>query len=76
MGSVYLETQGFPQMEMPEWQHRRSTLGEDEYFVLGDNREIRVKTAVFADMGNVKLEDIEGKVWAVLSPSDHRGLVK
>ena len=37
------------------------TLGEDEYFVLGDNRN-QSEDSRFADMGNVKLEDIEGKV--------------
>ena len=74
-GSVYLETQGFPQMENAGMAAQEITLGEDEYFVLGDNRN-QSEDSRFADMGNVKLEDIEGKVWAVLSPSDHRGLVK
>ena len=69
------DTQGFPQMENAGMAAQEITLGEDEYFVLGDNRN-QSEDSRFADMGNVKLEDIEGKVWAVLSPSDHRGLVK
>ena len=51
------------------------TLGDDEYFVLGDNRNNSVDSR-FADVGTVKASYIEGKVWFVLSPSEHRGLVK
>ena len=80
-GSVYIngekleEHYGNEVMEEAGIAAEPVTLGVDEYFVLGDNRN-QSEDSRFADMGNVKLEDIEGKVWAVLSPSDHRGLVK
>ena len=43
--------------------------------MLGDNRNNSVDSR-FADVGTVKASYIEGKVWFVLSPSEHRGLVK
>ncbi len=38
------------------------TLEEDEYFVMGDNHAFS-EDSRYADIGNVKKEDIEGKVW-------------
>lgn len=38
------------------------TLGIEEYFVLGDNRN-NSEDSRYADVGLVKLEDIEGKAW-------------
>lgn len=40
-------------------------LGEDEYYVLGDNLDSS-KDSRFADVGNIKRSDIVGKVWFVL----------
>ena len=51
------------------------TLGDDEYFVLGDNRN-NSEDSRYADVGVVSSKNIEGKVWFVLSPSDHIGFVK
>lgn len=42
-------------------------LGEDEYFLLGDNRESS-EDSRFANIGNVKQEQIIGKVWLRLFP--------
>ncbi len=42
-------------------------LGPDEYFLLGDNRESS-EDSRFANIGNVKQEQIIGKVWLRLFP--------
>jgi signal peptidase I len=40
-------------------------LGEDEYYVLGDNLDSS-KDSRFADVGNIKRSEIIGKVWFVV----------
>lgn len=42
-------------------------LGEDEYFLLGDNRESS-EDSRFSNVGNVKREQIWGKVWLRMFP--------
>ena len=42
-------------------------LGEDEYFVLGDNRDSS-EDSRFSNIGNVKREEIQGCVWLRVSP--------
>ena len=42
-------------------------LGKDEYFVLGDNR-INSEDSRYANIGNIKKEDIVGKAWIRLKP--------
>lgn len=42
-------------------------LGEDEYFLLGDNRESS-EDSRFANIGNVSKRQILGKVWIRISP--------
>ena len=51
------------------------TLGEDEYFLLGDNRD-QSEDSRFANVGNVKREQIRGKVWLRLLPLVDIGLVE
>lgn len=50
-------------------------LGENEYFVLGDDRE-NSKDSRSADVGNVKRVDIYGKAWFVSSPIKHAGFIR
>lgn len=50
-------------------------LDNDEYFVLGDNRE-NSEDSRNADVGNVKREYIYGKAWLIVSPKSHFGLIK
>lgn len=40
-------------------------LGEDEYYVLGDNLDSS-KDSRFADVGNISSKDIIGKVWFII----------
>ena len=42
-------------------------LAGDEYFVLGDNRQVSDDSRS-ADIGNVKRSEFEGKAWLILSP--------
>lgn len=50
-------------------------LKNDEYFVLGDNRQ-NGEDSRMAEIGNVKRSEIEGKVWFVISPRKNFGFVK
>ena len=54
---------------------KKLTLGETEYFVLGDN-SAGSDDSRLADIGNVKREDIGGKVWFVTNIGKNFGLVK
>ena len=51
------------------------TLGEDEYFVLGDNRNNR-QDSRFASVGNVHRSDIIGRAWLRIWPLDEVTLLK
>ncbi|KMZ55105.1 signal peptidase I [Dorea sp. D27] len=51
------------------------TLGGDEYFVLGDNRE-NSEDSRNADVGNVKRNYIYGEVWFTVSPRKNIGFVR
>lgn len=50
-------------------------LGEDEYFVLGDNRN-NSEDSRYANIGNVKKEYIIGKAWFILSPKEDFGFLE
>lgn len=50
------------------------TLGLDEYFVMGDNRQNSLDSR-FEAVGNVKREDITGKAWLRFYPFDSFGVV-
>ena len=49
------------------------TLGDDEYFVLGDNRN-NSEDSRYANIGNIKREYIIGKAWFVISTGDRLDL--
>lgn len=74
-GSVYLESEDYPAMTNPGMAADEMTVGDNEVFVLGDNRN-NSEDSRFADIGNVNLDDIEGRAWFVISPSEHRGFLK
>ena len=50
------------------------TVGEDEYFVLGDNRN-NSEDSRYSNIGNVKKEHIIGKVWFIISPFGKFGFI-
>lgn len=49
-------------------------LGDDEYFVMGDNHTASDDSRD-PGTGNIKKDDIHGKVWFIASPADDRGLL-
>ena len=50
-------------------------LGEDEYFVMGDNRNNSTDSR-FAQVGNIKREDIIGRTWVRIWPFSSFGMLK
>ena len=50
-------------------------LGDDEYFVLGDNRN-NSEDSRYAAVGNIKRSDISGRAWLRIWPFDSIGMLK
>ena len=79
-GAIYINDEKYEEDEsiMPIRNagiaEKKITLNSSEYFVLSDNRDSS-EDSRFVDVGNVSLSDIEGKVWCVISPMSHFGLV-
>ena len=51
------------------------TLGEDEYFVLGDNRN-NSEDSRYAAVGNIKRSQIDGRAWLSIWPFSDIGFLK
>ncbi len=58
---------GLGQVSLAGLAENPMTLGKDEYFLLGDNRESS-EDSRFSNVGNVKKEQIQGKVWVRIFP--------
>lgn len=65
LGSVFLA--GIAENEI--------VLGEDEYFVLGDNTESS-EDSRFSNIGNVRLDSIQGKLWFKIRPFSEFGRIQ
>ncbi len=50
------------------------TLGEDEYFVMGDNRNASFDSR-YEEVGNIKKDDFIGKIWIRVYPFSQFGKV-
>ena len=81
-GSIYIngerleENYGKEVIENPGDVFNEITLGDDEYFVLGDNRNNSSDSRLQYDVGNIKRKDIIGKAWLRVYPFNKFGFVK
>lgn len=72
-GLVYIDNQlltardGLDQVSLAGMAENPIRLGEDEYFLLGDNRDSS-EDSRFANIGSVKKKQIQGKVWLRILP--------
>ena len=73
-GKFYKEKK-FPNIINPGLAEQQITLGKNEYFVLGDNRN-NSEDSRYGDIGNINKKYIVGKVWFVISPKDKFGFLK
>ncbi len=73
-GRLLTETEEMPSITSPGMAEHPIELGQEEYFLLGDNRDSS-EDSRFANVGNVKRDKIIGKVWLRLFPVLDMGLV-
>ncbi len=66
-GSNLQESGDYPSMTNAGAAATPVTLGDDEYFVLGDNRN-NSSDSRYGDIGNVNVKYIIGKLWFTVSP--------
>ncbi len=72
-GAVFVNGKPFPEeiqtadIEDPGLAEEELVLGDDEFFVLGDNRN-NSEDSRYANIGNIKKEYIVGKAWFIVSP--------
>ena len=73
-GVLYNEKIEVASMEEAGIASEEITLGEDEYFVLGDNRN-NSEDSRYANIGNIKEEYIVGKAWFRLESESGMGFI-
>ena len=73
-GELLEEDYGLEPMEDPKRAASPITLGEDEYFVLGDNRN-QSSDSRDPSVANVKRSQIVGRAWLRIWPLDRIGFV-
>lgn len=74
-GRLLEEDYGWGQMEKSGLASEPITLGEEEYFVLGDNRN-NSSDSREPSVGNIKKSEIIGKAWLRIWPLSGFGLVR
>ncbi|MBO4902770.1 MAG: signal peptidase I [Lachnospiraceae bacterium] len=74
-GNQVKDVKGLPKIEDPGLAANEIHLGNDEYFVVGDNREKSIDSRS-AEIGNVKRDEILGKAALRIYPFDRFGLLK
>ena len=74
-GEILEENYGKEVIENPGRAAEPIVLGDDEYFVLGDNRNNSSDSRV-EKVGNIKRSDIIGRAWVRIWPLDSFGVLK
>ena len=73
-GETYKEGHDFPAIIDPGIASDPVTLADDEYFVLGDNRN-GSQDSRYASVGNVRKKRIAGKIWFRIKPLRKLGVL-
>lgn len=73
-GEILDEHYGAEPMEYAGLAAEPITLGDDEYFVLGDNRNVS-EDSRYPDVGNIKRSDFIGRAWLRIYPFSKWGLL-
>lgn len=73
-GGILEEDYGAEVMNYPGLAAQEIQLGDDEYFVLGDNRNVS-EDSRYPDVGNIKREDIIGRAFCRIWPLSKFGLL-
>lgn len=74
-GEILEESYGKEVIINPGRAYEPIELGEDEYFVMGDNRNSSMDSRD-SSVGNIKRKDIIGRAWLRIWPFDKFGLIK
>lgn len=74
-GEVLDESYGRETIESPGRASDPITLGDDEYFVMGDNRNYSADSRE-EDVGNISRSDIIGRAWVRIWPLNKFGILK
>lgn len=73
-GEILEEDYGYETIEYAGLAAQEIHLGDDEYFVLGDNRNVS-EDSRYPDVGNIRREDIVGRAWLRIYPFSRFGFL-